>query len=89
MLPGILLLQLETELSKRTLLRCLSDLENKAWIKVERKSYGPRSSGNQYVLNEKKLLEDQRPRRGATMTPVESEIDTPPLTVLQVPLCHL
>lgn len=63
--PGLLLLEQETELSKRTLVRCLSDLDGEGWIQVDRSSVGPRRRGNQYSLNLKKLKESQRIPNGA------------------------
>lgn len=71
--PSVRLLQHETELSKRTLLRCLSDLENEDWIAVERKSFGAHMNGNQYVVNSKKLVAYQRSAVGDVVAPVEGE----------------
>lgn len=71
--PGVALLMLETELSKRTVMRCLLDLENAGWIEVERSSIGPRRRGNQYVLNGNTLKANLRPSIGAMVTPMETE----------------
>jgi hypothetical protein len=64
---------LETELSKRTVMRCLLDLEEAAWIEVERSSIGPRRRGNQYLLNGGALKTAQRSGNGAMVTPMDSE----------------
>lgn len=72
--PGLLLLEQETELSKRTLVRCLSDLEGESWIQVDRGSIGPRRRGNQYSLNESKLKDSQRTANGAMVSPIGSEV---------------
>jgi Helix-turn-helix domain len=79
--PSVRRLELETELSKRTLLRCLSDLENEGWIAIERKSFGPHLNGNQYVLNSKKLVAYQRTSTGAMVSPVEHSEDATGVTV--------
>ena len=71
--PSVRLLELETELSKRTLLRCLSDLKGGGWIAVERRSIGPSLKGSQYVVSLKKLLGYQRTGRGVMVTPEEDE----------------
>jgi len=75
--PGLPLLQEETELSKRTLVRCLSDLEGAGSIRVERSSVGPKRRGNGYVLNLKKLQNSQRPSKGAMVSPLEDTEECP------------
>ncbi len=39
--PGVASLALRTELSTRTVLRCISDLEVDGWVKVTRNTIGP------------------------------------------------
>lgn len=75
--PSIPLLQKETELSKRTVVRCLSDLEGPGWLDVGRNSVGPKRRGNEYLLNRRKLEESQRPPKGAIVAPLgNSEEDS-------------
>jgi DnaA N-terminal domain/Helix-turn-helix domain len=71
--PSVRLLELETELSKRTLLRCLSDLKDVGRIAVEKRSIGLNLKCNQYVVSLKKLVGYQRPGRGVMVTPEEGK----------------
>jgi len=71
--PGVASLALRTELSTRTVLRCISDLETAGWVKVKRKSVGPLRTGSSYDLEVSKLRLFQRPKHG-TVTPIEIPI---------------
>jgi DNA-binding transcriptional regulator YhcF (GntR family) len=53
--PGIRDLASRTELSGRTILRCILDLEAGGWIQVNRNAVGPLLRGNSYVVDVVKL----------------------------------
>jgi hypothetical protein len=85
--PGIRDLASRTELSGRTILRCILDLEAGGWIQVNRNAVGPLLRGNSYVVDVVKLRECQKAKCGSmapigittrdVVAPVEVTMGTP------------